>query len=387
MYMKRYCLVPFWALLGALFLTSCSGKKDDPDNPTPGGGAVRYEWVTGKPSAVFSFAGENRYAYCPSVIEDGAGNGHIYFCAAAASDQFTDHIYYAPLEGGRPKGTPVPVLKPGLDWDSRHVCDPCILEGRFSMDGTDYRYALFFLSNPLEYYYNEIGVAFSNSLGSGWTKYPKQLVSKPWDHDGDDFYSETGRCWGVGQVSAVSLDKRGRILLTYTKGARDGTRVVWREADLSDMSAPVLGEEQDMVRTGLTGLDGRADWTCNFDFALSDDARTLLAVRPVQPHPTDYPAYIPSVQEVCTIPWTDFRAGKGSWTPVLRIDAEMSGYPRNHNACLGRDSFGRLQDPQGFQVYFTVSEAAPDVAPSDGKHAEWTYAIWRVAKEKTIVKE
>ena len=40
---------------------------------------------------------------------------------------------------------------------------------------------MFFLSNPLNFYYNEIGVAFSNDLDAEhWDKFPNQIVYKTW---------------------------------------------------------------------------------------------------------------------------------------------------------------------------------------------------------------
>ena len=83
------------------------------------------------------------------------------------------------------------------------------------MDGVAYKYALFFLSNPKEYYYNEIGVAFSNDLdAASWVKYPEQIVKKTWPEEGDQSLGGNAKSWGVGQPSAVSLDKGGKVLVT-----------------------------------------------------------------------------------------------------------------------------------------------------------------------------
>ena len=71
------------------------------------------------------------------------------------------------------------------------------------MDGVSYKYAMFFLSNPMEYYYNEIGVAFSNDLAadSGSLETAKKICKTDlmeYTKQGFDNKMEELKSWGLG---------------------------------------------------------------------------------------------------------------------------------------------------------------------------------------------
>jgi hypothetical protein len=67
---------------------------------------------------------------------------------------------------------------------------------------------------------------------------------------------------------------------------------------------------------------------------------------------------------------------------MYRIGGKDSGFPRNHNAGIKRDSFGHIKEWDTPTIYFTVSKIAPDVAAAYGKHAEWTYNIYKTDLKK-----
>lgn len=382
MQMKRVLL---FMSLAVLALVSCSKIPSGGDEPVPEMDST-FVYIASTPKHVFGFTGQNRYSYCPSIVDNGDGSTHVYFCGTK-SNVFVDNVYHIQelAEGGQTKERSV--LQPSLDWDSRHDCDPSVIEGDFKMDGVRYRYAMFFLSNPMEYYYNEIGVAFSNDLAAdSWVKYPYQVVKKPWREEGDQYWSSTGRSWGVGQPSAVSLDKKGKVLLTYTKGDVSGTSLMWRELDMSDMNNLVVGPARYIVTDGWYTKDGKTpDFGSNSDFAVNLDEDRIVMVRPVHPFDNEYPAFIASMLEVLWMPFSRFQLGQGKWNMMYRISSKDSGFPRNHNAAIMRDSFGHVKDWDTPTIYFTVSKISPDVEASYGKHAEWTYNIYKtdIKKEYT----
>jgi len=246
------------------------------------------------------------------------------------------------------------------------------------MDGQDYKYAMFFLANKHGVYYNEIGVAFSNRLDAdNWVKYPERLVTKTWAGEGDQPLGNR-KSWGVGQPSVVSLDNKGKVLLTYTIGDIDGTRIVWAQVDLSDMSRYSPVPPTTMAKTGLQNLSKTGnDITCNSDFAVCPDEDIIVMVRPLRPHDTNYPAYINSSLEVDSMKFSEFLASTGEWTPMLRITPAETNFPRNHNAGIERDAYGRMASWKNPVIYFTVSKVAPDVDASTGQCAEWTYHIYK----------
>lgn len=65
--------------LAPVLLISCSEKIEQPD-VSCGGHAYKSVFKWGKPTDIFGFQPQNRYAYCPSVIEMEDGSCHMFFC-------------------------------------------------------------------------------------------------------------------------------------------------------------------------------------------------------------------------------------------------------------------------------------------------------------------
>lgn len=329
---------------------------------------------------VFGFYGESRYSYCPSLVKETNGSVHMFFCGTQ-NMIMVDNVYHIRINADGSQTAPKIVLTPGAagTWDDHHTCDPSVIKGDFTMGGTHYQYALFYLTNAYGVYYNEIGVAFSNVLEAGsWVKYPRPLVKKTWDYEGDQAIGAQ-KAWGVGQPSALSMDKKGKVLLTYTIGDINGTRIVWTEADLSDMDTYTQTVPNTMVKDGLSNLTYNAtDVVNNADFAIDRTNGKIVIVRPVHPNlDLSYPTHIESVIEIAAMPLADFMTSKGKWTQMTRITPSVSGYPRNHNPAIERDAYGEITNWKTPVIYYTVSKAAPDVQPSGTGFAEWTYHIWR----------
>ncbi len=369
--MNRMLILP---IVTVLLLFSC--KKSGGSAST-----VPSETDTDTPavSKVFGFDGQQKYAYCPSVIMQGSER-HIWFCGAEPAGVFSDHIYYVRGDAADALRIPKIVLAPGApgSWDDRHVCDPSVIKGEFRFNGTTYQYAMFYLGNRSDRYYNEIGIAFAQTMDADtWIKYPSQLVKKTWTGD-DDWPIGDGKAWGVGQPSAFSVDGKGKIILTYTIGDADGTRVVVREADLSDMDNIQLSAPKTVSTAGLTRLDYSTQniVLLNADFAFDSSRATVYMTSHVLPNPDSYPDFISAAVDLNKMPYNDFINGTGAWKLVQRIGPSVSGFPRNHNSGIGRDASGAIPDATKAEHYFTVSKADPDVSPAQNTFAEWTYHIY-----------
>lgn len=375
-------------ITGMLFILSCS-KELSNEAPPDDSQKPKEPYITmSDPEFAFGFIGESKYSYCPSALEQEDGSVHLFFCGNPDNMVMVDNIFHIKINPDGTKTKPKSVLQPGESgaWDDHHTCDPSVVEGSFHWNDSTYRYAMFFLSNKYGVYYNEIGVAFSNKLDSdSWEKYPEQIVKKTWSSEGDQILGNGGKSWGVGQPSVISLDKKGKILLTYTVGDIGGTRIVWSEIDLSDMNNYIISSPNSMVSVGIMNIDNSArDYTCNSEFAIDEESNKILMIRPVQPHPKDYPGFINISLEIDHMDLSDFMNSKGSWTPLYRITPEDTGYPRNHNATLLRDNYGYLSSWEDPEFYYTVSKAAPDVQPVSSNHAEWTYHIWKAQIQKNL---
>lgn len=368
---------------------SCSEAGSDDLPPVDPPGPVTPTITMTKPEFVFGFVGQLKYSYCPSVLKQEDGSVHMFFCGNPQNMIMVDNIYHIKINADGTKTSPKSVLQPGLSgaWDDHHTCDPSLVEGLFQWDNTTYKYAMFFLGNKYGVYYNEIGVAFSNDLNAdSWVKFPEQIVKKTWTSDGDQLVGGNGKSWGVGQPSVVSLDGKGKLLMTYTVGDIGGTRIVWSEADFSDVNNYKISSPRDMVKSNLLAIDNKSrDYTCNSEFAINIEKDKIVMIRPVQPMPGDYPSYLNSALEIDYMSLSDFLNQGGSWTPIYRITPGDTGFPRNHNAALLRDNFGHIQNWEEPVFYYTVSKATPDVQPVNSNHAEWTYHIWK-SQIKSVTK-
>ncbi len=369
-----------------VFLLSCSDDKKEPDDGGGGESYTSYNFTGTK--EIFGFYGQNRYSYCPSIVKEDDGSVHMFFCGNPNQGIMVDNIYHIKINADGSKTSAKSVLQPGPSgsWDDHHTCDPSVIKGEFQMDGQTYQYAMFFLTNKYGVYYNEIGIAFSNQLDAdAWVKYPDLVVKKTWGSDGDQNLPNGGKSWGVGQPSAVSLDRGGKVLLTYTIGDISGTRIAWVQVNLSNMDTYSPAVATTVIASGLKNLDNTGnDYTCNADFAICPDEDIIVMVRPVQPHPSDYPAYLNKSLEVDQMKLSNFLNSTGTWTPIVRITPDVTKYPRNHNAGIERNAYGEIENWEEPTIYYTISKAAPDVNASTGQHAEWTYHIWKGSVKKSV---
>ncbi len=382
--MKIFRLLPFILLA---IPSSCADINTD-DNGKDNKPQMITTYKMSMPKYVFGF-GSSKYSYCPSALIQEDGTTEIWFCGNPNDEIFVDNVFHITENTDGTVSKAVSVLQPSLSWDSRHTCDPCVVEGQFKMDGTTYKYAMFYLSNPLEYYYNEVGVAFSNDLhATTWVKYPYQVIYKGWDGEGDQDLGGGSKSWGTGQPSAFSLDKKGKVCLTYTLGDVGGTRVIWRECDFSDMSNPVIGPVNTVTRKGLKDTQKKDEgYLCNADFAVNFEEDKILMIRHVGTNNSVYPAFIPQENEINWMNWTDFKSGLGTWKKMYTIRPVDTGFARNHNSCIARDNFGHIHDWENPTCYFTVSKEAPSVAPGYGTHAEWTYQIYKTTITKKVIQK
>ncbi len=338
---------------------SCGCAREEAPAGGEGGGGRAYKSVTqwSKPIDIFGFQPENRYAYCPSVLEMEDGSCHMFFCGNPEAGKMVDNIYHIEIKADGTKTAPVSVLQPTPGtWDSYHCCDPSVIRGKFRINGKDYRYAMFYLGiDKGDCKGNEVGVAFSNDLNATeWVKYPKQIVAFPDNRD---------IAWGVGQPSAFSLDKEGSVLLTYTKGDISGSGVLFCRLDMSDMDKLEIETAKYVSSLGFNIA------LHNCDFAVDEANNKVVGVLSGT-CPNVYPSYIESYNTVAHMPLDSFLEGKGTWTRILDIDHSVTGFYRNHNACVLRDEYGYLKDYRTPSVFYTVSGTA--------QVAEWSYRIYRL---------
>lgn len=330
---------------------------------------------------------ERTYNYAPCLmLERGGARMHAWYCANREPGQVTDCLWYrsAIRRDGQWKWSHETVaLAPSPDrssWDSRHVCDPEVVAGRFRFRGAVWRYAMLYLATDAERStHNQVGVAFANAPAGPWTRHAEPIVSCEEGPDAGPIDRSMGwpvyRHWGVGQPSAISLDRRGKLLLFYSRGESvHGEEMV--EADLSDMDrGPVVSSRRRVPVAGLRHKRGTAPPTLtNISVALDERAGRLYMVREALPPDDDrFPGFIASYVQVASIGWRELLAGRGEWTVLGDVDASSTGWPRNHNAAIARDEWGRVQGSGRLTLGISVAEACPQ-APPDFAWL-WTYRV------------
>lgn len=307
------------------------------------------------------------YNYCPSVIELEDGTRYIYYCTNQTSYQVIDYV-------GCRKGTPngdgtytwgaeTVVLSPSEDlWDAQHTCDPSVIKGSFTYGGTEYAYLMAYLGcTSTDNQENKVGLAVANSPEGPFTRVGTEpLVNFELDTTSTVFQ------WGVGQPSLVSIDKAGKVWLFYTRGDINGTRTVVRECDLSNLDAPVLGDEVKLSTTNLVTLEGNSDIINNADFAYDAELDKFYSASDCHPNPTDTPNYISSHFRVTSFKGTDFTSAK--WRYLATVGPDDTSFARNHNVGLVRDEYGHVPSRGYLTVYYTVSET--------GDSSLWSYRLY-----------
>ncbi len=355
---KKY-LVLLIGVIGIAFIMVIAVLQVGPAGNTPG--KAWLEWTeTG-----------NYYNYCPSYIEASDTERYLYYCKNQIEGQIKDSIY---MRSGTRNGEAwewsadsVALIPGESGWDSIHVCDPDVKKGNFIYDDHTYVYVMFYLgSDKSNNNHNQIGVAFSDNLNGPWIKWQgNPLITYGFASD-----------WGRGQPSAISVDEKGKLLLFYSCGDRDGTRMVYRNVDLSNMNDPIIGDEVIVPTDGLTEADGSQVILHNGALAYDKATDRFYMVRPRHPFEKAAPSYISTELEVAYTPASTIWNGSGTWMVEGHITSEQTDKERNHNSCLLTDVWGGLVGGRNhYQINFTGSDTGEFPANL------WTYRIYGIGKE------
>jgi len=306
------------------------------------------------------------YNYCPSAMQTDENTIYVYYCTNSTAYEVVDYIGLRigtrESDGTWTWSKEKIVFSPTENtWDAHHTCDPSVAAGEFTYNGEKYSYLMAYLGcTSYDNQDNEIGLAVAKSPEGPFIK----VGSEPFINF-EFFGSADIWEWGVGQPSIVNLDKKGHILIFYTRGDRNGTRIICEEWDLSDLSNPQKLSSSPVSTKGLTNLNGGGDGMNNADFVYDSENDRFYAVSDCNPMPADEPNYISTHFRVVYFDkpedYSDF-----TWSELAVIGENETDYPRNHNAGILRDAYGHL--PKGnISVFYTVSKTGPD--------SLWTYKI------------
>lgn len=153
-------------------------------------------------------------------------------------------------------------------------------------------------------------------------------------------------------------------MLFYTRGDRNGTRILHKEWDLSELWSPKQLSAEPLSTKGLKNLYGSPDFMNNAGFvhdAENDRYYAILEYYLIR-FPDD-PNLVSALQiSYCEV-ISDLSNVK--WKPLARIIKYETGFHSNHNAGFLRDSYGHLADDL-LTVFYTYASQSQDL---------WTYKI------------
>ncbi len=309
------------------------------------------------------------YNYCPSVMQVSDTERYIYYCTNTQSYNVTDYIACrkgtVSSSGEWVWGEQTIVLSPtDGTWDERHVCDPSVVGGEFRYKGETYSYLMAYLgcitSNSQE---NDLGIAVAKSPMGPFVKVGNAPLV---DFVRNMTIDQSIFQWGVGQPSLINMDKKGSIMLFYTRGDHTATRTIAESWDLSDLDDPKRRSSVKLSESGLKNLNGGADILNNADFVYDSAADVFYASSDCHPNPSSVPDYISSHFRVTSFKRPASYSSFG-WKYISTVGPGDTGFARNHNTGILRDTYGHL--PNGYiTVYYTVSK--------EGNDSLWSYRIY-----------
>ena len=319
---------------------------------------------------------ENFYNYCPTIIMEGTNTMHIYYCTNEESGIVTDHIGYRKgtlhKNGTWSFSEKTIVLTPTPNtFDSAHVCDPSVIKGEFKYKGVSYTYLMAYLGvKKYDCTCNEVGLALSNSPSGPFIKYEGAFANY---YESTDYGSDGGNFWGYGQPSLVSVDKKGQVLLFYTKGVKLGTFTYCEKWDLSNLDNPIKLNE------GKLSDGGAIEILNNADFAYDPINNRIYCIKEDHingGYPTDggvnwiagsNTLYYTSLSKTDSF---DSLFKQFTWASVGTINKSGTGFPRNHNAGILTDEYGWIISFDEVPVVYTKSDYATDY-PDWNKGGQW----------------
>ncbi len=324
---------------------------------------------------------ENFYNYCPSVIMEGE-TMHVWYCSNQVSGNVTDYVGYRRgtlNASGKWEFTEKQlVLGPGKtgEWDSRHVCDPSVTKGSFTMNGESYAYLMAYLGcKTSNNCCNEVGIAVAKAPEGPWIKVESVNPIADWYNSSE--FNESK--WGYGQPCVISSDEAGKILLFYAKGTATKTCTQVEELDLSDLNTPVKLRSAEVREKNSVNSSGSQDCINNADFAYDAINNRLWCIKEDFPYPTD--SGINWIAKTNVLMYADlgsdgmnalFGENVYSWNKsgVLQPSGK---YVRAHNAGIVTDPYGRTVNAFRIPVLYTVSEAYTAYPDWTGPYGKWQW--------------
>lgn len=353
-------------------------RNDDYIGLSTSGGVSFYLELFGDPIE------ENFYNYAPTIILEGNDTLHIWYCSNLIGGNVTDYVAYR-------RGTLLGdgtwnfsekeiVLAPTQGtWDERHICDPSVIRGEFTYHEETYTYLMAYLgciTNDSSR--NEVGIAVSKEPNGPWIKIDE--INPIANYYTSLEYTNDQWTWGFGQPSLVSVNKKGQVLLFYTKGIIYGTFTYVEHWDLSNLNQPIKLNEAPVTNSGVVNASGIIDVINNADFAYDPFYNRLYVVKEDFPYPNsggvnwltaaNTVLYLNLNTNDTFVGESLFNGANLRWQVIGSIGPNQTNFPRNHNMGIMSDEYGWLNHPFMIPIVYTMSHLRDDY-PNWNLKGQW----------------
>jgi hypothetical protein len=328
--------------------------------------------ATGKPADV--------YDYAPTVVQQGTVQ-HYYWCGYGTHPSATytltgdgktytggggrtDNIYYRSYDTAThqwQQSAPQEVMWPSADakygsaaqnyWDSAFTCNPSVITGNFSYDGTVYHQALYYVGARCEYVggtnpvncgiHNSIGVAFTNDWVH-FTRYadangvPRPVLSWPCAYG-----------YGYGQPSVYNLDGAGGIRMFFARSHSDRPTEPGKPADCAGGADYRIADSTDGVHFGTAQVlstngitEGRQPE--NAAFAYDKDEHDWYLAAEFGSYQVGSTTVALHGFSLYRLSGNDLTSGAASWQKLTTVDTVRTGFAANFIPTITRDRFGNV---------------------------------------------
>lgn len=279
------------------------------------------------------------YDYVPSMIFDGDYQ-HFWWCGGPAP---TDVIYYRSIHLPTAQWSPFYVAltpTPGA-WDSAYTCDPSVVAGSFSFQGTTYQYAMYYTgTDRLDGMNGGVGVAFSNDK-INWVKYPFSIARS----------SPPTSFYGFGEQAVLSANGGSALWLWVLQKLGETQHYhLYYSPDGLHLQYQCQITENGVDGNFITEADFVYDYNTGTVYMLTDRINDTASI------------------DVYTIPWGS--QCNETWVKFGTINRTVTGQNTNHGGGFLRDRFGS-NTPwlPTVEVYFGAGASFQEPSPS-------TWDLW-----------
>ena len=329
---------------------------------------------------------EQWYNYCSSIFVEDDGYAYCYYCRNVSSgNPSADRIWMR--KGAKNKddvwywSEPMMMLDiRDVGWDKKGQCDPKVIKGEFHYNNAEYKYLMSYLGGAGDgdaNYGCTFGYAVSKSPEGPWIRVDEISPRIPFS----EIYinpTSSSQLWGIGQPSMISCDKKGKVLVFYTKHlgyqietGTDWTTIVERW-DFSNLNNAKMEWSYMLRGYGLERRTGGEDTITNADFMYDPNRSILYLVTDVHPfgigyglEGRDYPENIPLLGRLSyadlnfegdilgdSIAKTN---GVLHWIDIKQLSPLDDGFERHSNQGFYTDPYGWMLYKNKIEWSYTVS--------------------------------